>query len=124
MLHRLIIAQNRGGSMARTFQFFKPETLHFVSVQISNLYTQETWWYNQYHDEVEEGEYVLKYYDESGRYIGSHKLNVFPKTPQTLFLVVSHSEFVGVCSTKSVTAFEFEQMLKEKRLLSMDGYDG
>lgn len=120
--HTLIIAQDKGNSLTRVYHFAKPEAFHWLGVQVKNLLTQQTFDYDAYHMDLENGRYVLLFIDEDGSRKGTMELEINDKTAPEIYVVYKWSEFMGFLSTDVVSKSVFQE--KAKHLMNPRGYRG
>ena len=122
--HRVVLAQDKGNVMVRAFHFVKTESFHWLRVVVKNLYTQEMFDYDTYHEEFDNGKYVLLFIDEDGTRKGTMELEINDNSPATIYIVYKWSEFVAVFSTDKVSEHQFKEMANSKRLMNPKGYRG
>lgn len=122
--HHVVLAQDRGGMLTRAFHFVKTEAFHWLGVVIKNLFTQEIFEYDAYHDQLENGRYVLLFIDENGDRKGTMELEITDQSPDEIFIVYKWSEFASFLSTETVSKEQFDEMASGNRLMTPKGYRG
>lgn len=122
--HKVVIAQDKGNLLSRIYYYINPLKFNHISVTVKNLYTQAIWGYDAYHEEFEEGKYVLLFSGEDGSRKGTMELEITPDSPSVICVVYKWSEFSMYLSKKQVTGEEFETMVQQKRLMNPKGYQG
>lgn len=122
--HVLFIAQNRGGLVKRAFHYLKPEREKMFSVRVKNLLTQSSFDYDQYHDEIEDGKYVLIFSCPEHDHDHHYEFEVTSSSGPAIYIVYSWNEFMYLWDCKKVSKEEFEQMAAEKRLMNPLRYNG
>lgn len=122
--HRVVIAQDKGNIVARTYFYINPLKFNNIGVSVKNLETQAVWDYDAYHEDFEEGKYVLLFNGEDGSRKGTMELEISANSPSDIFIVYNWSEFIHFLSSKQVSGEEFKEMANQKRLLNPHGYRG
>lgn len=120
--HTVIIGQDKGNILTRAYHYIKPEAFHWMSVQVKNLITQQVFDYDAYHQDFDNGKYVLLFIDEDGSRKGTMELELNDNSGSEVYIVYKWSEFIQFLSKDKVSKSRFNEIAN--RLMTPRGYQG
>lgn len=123
-VHQLMVAQDRGGTAKRIFHYIKPEHARHFSVRVRNLITQSGWGYDKYHQDIEDGKYVLIFSSPGMERDYTKEIEITAQSSEDIFVVFSWSEFAYSFSAEVVSESRFKELADEKRLGWPDKFQG
>ncbi len=123
-MHELIIAQDGGGAVMKTFHFFQPSKLYFCYIEVRNLRTQQSFMYDKYHTVVPAGDYALIFFDENRDRVATHEIHLSEDEDDTHYIVFTYHSRMGGCWAKEVSSDEYHSLFMANRLYNPLGYKG
>ena len=124
MSTKLEIFYNEGNFLKRAVSYIKASWDNF-SVVIKDLVNQTSWQYDQYHDTLEPGHYVLFFVDQAGEQNHiTREITITDRSPGEIYIVFSYSKFLMSLSIDEKSAQEIEEMVQKKQLSRPIGYRG
>ncbi len=123
-VHQLTVVQDRGGIVKRIFHYIKPERSRRFSVRVKNLITQSGWGYDKYHQEIEDGKYVLIFSSPGLERDYTKEIDVTSQSGEDIYVVFSWLEFAYSFSAEVVSESKFKEMVDAKRLGWPDKFQG
>ena len=124
MAVKLEIFNYEGRIIKRAVSYMKASWDNY-SVIIKDLVNQVTWQYDQYHDTLENGHYVLFFVDKEGEVNSvTREIEVTDQSPERIYIVFSYSKFLTMLDVKEKTFREVSDMMHKKQLNRPEGYLG
>lgn len=122
MSTHLDVFHDAGNIVARFINYCKAEYFNHA-VQIINNDTKETFDYNEFHQELENGSYTLKFIDEEGN-VENKKLTleVSDKSPANTFVLFEYSRLASNFFVNIVDGAKVQEYADKNRLRSPNGY--
>lgn len=116
MATKLEIFYNEGNFLKRAVSYIKASWDNF-SVVVKDLVNQTSWQYDQYHDTLEPGHYVLFFVDQAGEQNHiTREITITNRSPSEIYIVFSYSKFLMSLSIDEKSAQEIEEMIQKKQL--------
>lgn len=113
-----------GNALKRTVSYVKASWDNY-SVIIKDLFNQTSWQYDEYHDTLSYGKYVLLFVDQEGNTSSTtHVIEINDSSPHTIYVVFSYSKILMLLSVMEKTEKEIDELISEKRLSRPTGYRG
>ena len=124
MATKLEIFCNDGNILKRAVSYMKASWDNFTVV-VKDLINQTSWQYDQYHDTLEIGKYVLFFIDQEGKTSNTkHEITITERSPSEIYVVFSYSKFLMMLDVKEKSAQEIDEMLSRKQLTRPNEYRG
>lgn len=124
MAVKLEIFNNEGWIVKRAINYMKASWDNYTVV-VKDLVNQVSWEYDQYHDTLENGHYVLFFMDKDGKPdTARHEIEVTDQSPETIYIVFSYHKILMLLDVKEKTEQEMREMAGKKRLGRPEGYRG
>lgn len=113
-----------GNVLKRAVSYVKASWDNY-SVIVKDLINQTSWQYDEYHDTLAYGKYVLLFVDQEGNTNSTtHAIEITDKSPDTIYVVFSYSKILMLLNVMEKTEKEIDEMISEKQLSRPTGYRG